>query len=150
MDMKELLSRESILLDVEVNSSKQVLQRAAAYAAKRLDESERDIFDALIERERLGSTGVGGGVSIPHARMAHLDKMYGLFIRTAEPIDFDAIDGKPVDLLFVLLAPEHSGAEHLRALARISRLLRDGGNLAVLRESTSSEKVYQLLTADAC
>jgi PTS system nitrogen regulatory IIA component len=107
---------------------------------------ERDIFDVLLQRERLGSTGLGQGVAIPHGKLRGLKRIVGLFARLAEPIDFDAVDGLPVDIVFLLLAPEGAGADHLKALARISRLLRDGTAVEKLRASRDAAALYALLT----
>jgi len=103
----------------------------------------------LLERERLGSTGVGNGIAIPHGKIAGLDRLYGLFARADQPIDFDAIDEQPVDLIFLLLAPEGAGADHLKALARVSRLLRDRVTCEKLRGSDNADALYALLTHSA-
>ena len=103
---------------------------------------EREIFDTLMQREKLGSTGVGGGIAIPHGKLAKLTRIVGLFARLARPIDFEALDGQPVDLLFLLLAPEAAGADHLKALARVARLLRDAEVARKLRESRDAEAIY--------
>ena len=110
---------------------------------------ERSIFDVLLERERLGTTGVGKGIAIPHGKMAELDRLYGMFARLEHPIDFDAVDDQPVDLIFLLLAPESAGADHLKALARVSRLLRDKTICEKLRGCDSAEALYALLTDSA-
>ena len=102
-----------------------------------------------MERERLGTTGVGNGIAIPHGKLANLDKLYGLFARLEKPIDFQSIDEQPVDLIFLLLAPESAGADHLKALARVSRLLRDQTVCEKLRGTDQSEALYALLTEDA-
>jgi PTS system nitrogen regulatory IIA component len=100
----------------------------------------------LIERERLGTTGVGNGIAIPHGKLSNLDRLYGLFARLERPVDFNAIDEKPVDLIFLLLAPETAGADHLKALARVSRLLRDASICEKLRGTETSDALYALLT----
>jgi PTS system nitrogen regulatory IIA component len=102
-----------------------------------------------MERERLGTTGVGNGIAIPHGKLANLDKLYGLFARLEKPIDFQAIDKQPVDLIFLLLAPESAGADHLKALARVSRLLRDKQVCEKLRGTDSQEALFALLTESA-
>ena len=107
---------------------------------------ERAIFDTLLERERLGTTGVGLGIAIPHGKMADLDRLYGVFARLKNPVDFDAVDDQPVDLIFLLLAPESAGADHLKALARVSRLLRDQSVCEKLRGSDTPAAIYALLT----
>jgi mannitol/fructose-specific phosphotransferase system IIA component (Ntr-type) len=107
---------------------------------------QADIFDHLLQRERLGSTGIGQGVAIPHAKLASLDKLFGMFARLDKPIDFDAIDDEPVDLVFLLLAPEAAGADHLKALARIARLMRESGTAQKLRASRDAGAIYAVLS----
>jgi len=126
MALSDLLSADTVLQTLSATNRKQALQMISEAAAAKVgvDIDSRVIFDAIMERERLGSTGVGDGVAIPHARLAGLDRVFGLFARLKHPVDFDAIDGRPVDLIFLLLAPEESSAEHLKALARISRVFR--------------------------
>ena len=97
-------------------------------------------------REKLGSTGIGQGIAIPHGKLAALHRVHGLFARLSAPIDFESVDGQPVDLVFVLLAPDHAGADHLKALARISRMLRDAGVVAKLRGTDTAEGLYAILT----
>jgi len=109
---------------------------------------ERDIFDVLWQRERLGSTGLGQGIAIPHGKLQGLKRIVGICARVAEPIDFDAVDGQKVDIVFLLLAPEGAGADHLKALARISRLLREGSAVEKLRASKDAAALYAVLTAD--
>ena len=106
----------------------------------------REIFDVLLERERLGTTGVGHGIAIPHGKLAKLNRLYGVFARIDQPIDFESIDDEPVDLLFLLLAPESAGADHLKALARVSRLLRDRTICNKLRGCESRDAIYALFT----
>ena len=128
-------------------SGKKALLADLAHRASTLHGiDERRVYDLLLERERLGSTGIGGGIAIPHGRLAGLDKPRGLFARLGHPIDFDAIDERPVDLVFLLVAPEGAGADHLKALARVSRLLRDRKVCEKLRGSETPEAIYALLT----
>jgi PTS system nitrogen regulatory IIA component len=108
---------------------------------------ERVVFDAVWERENLGSTGYGEGVAFPHARIEGLDRVCGLFARLDEPVDFDALDGKPVDLVFMLISPENSGADHLTALAALSRILKTEGSCEKLRKARSVEELYAILNA---
>ena len=110
---------------------------------------ERTVFDVLLERERLGTTGVGKGVAIPHGKTAEIDTICGLFARLDQPIDFDSVDDQPVDLIFLLLAPEGAGADHLKALSRVSRLFRDAQICEQLREAEDASALYEILTADA-
>jgi PTS system nitrogen regulatory IIA component len=146
MEIFQLLSPDGVVANLKANSKKQALQELSARAAKITGQHERAIFDTLLERERLGTTGVGNGIAIPHGRLPGLDKLYGLFARVERPIDFDSIDEMPVDLVFLLLAPESAGADHLKALARVSRLLRDKGVCEKLRGAESADAIYALLT----
>lgn len=146
MEVFELLSADGVVANLKANSKKQALQELAQRAARLTGLHERQIFDTLLERERLGTTGVGNGIAIPHGRLAGLPKLYGLFARLERPIDFDSIDEMPVDLIFLLLAPETAGADHLKALARVSRLLRDKAVCEKLRGADSSDAIYALLT----
>lgn len=146
MDMDALLAPERVIPDLKATSKKQVLQEIARIAAPAAGLHERAVFEVLLERERLGSTGVGNGVAIPHGKLAGLKRLYGFFARLPAPIDFDAVDDQPVDLVFLLLAPETAGADHLKALARISRLLRDRETCEKLRGSDSADALYALLT----
>ena len=146
MDLSDLIAREAIISPLKAASKKQAIQTLAARAADLTEFDARDVFDTLLEREKLGSTGIGRGVAIPHGRMKGLDDLFGLFARLDKPIPFDAPDDQPVDLVFLLLAPEGSGADHLKALARIARLLRDEGGAARLREAKDPAEIYGLLT----
>jgi len=136
---------DAVLACVKASGKKALLAELAAKAAARYKLDERRLFDRILERERLGSTGIGGGIAIPHGRMAGLDKPVGLFARLGHPVDFDAIDERPVDTVFLLLAPEGAGADHLKALARVSRLLRDRGLVEKLRATESADALYALL-----
>lgn len=146
MEISELLTIDSVIADLRVTSKKQALQELSRHAAVRTGQDERAIFDVLLERERLGTTGVGDGLAIPHGRLSELDQIYGFFARLERPIDFDSIDDRPVDLIFLLLAPEGAGAEHLRALARVSRLLRAPGLCEKLRGAKNRDALYALLS----
>jgi nitrogen PTS system EIIA component len=130
---------------LKVNSKKQLLQELAARAAELSGQSERTILEILQQREKLGSTGVGNGIAIPHGKLAKLDRLFGLFARLDRPIDFEALDDQPVDLVFLLLAPENAGADHLKALARVARLLRDPETARKLRGSRDAEALYTVL-----
>ena len=135
MTITDLVAPEAILPALKVNSKKQALQELAARAASLTGQNERAIFEVLLQREKLGTTAVGYGVAIPHGKLPKLEKLFGLFARLERPIDFEAMDGQPVDLVFLLLAPEGAGADHLKALARIARLLRDQDVAKKLRAS---------------
>ena len=146
MEINDLLVPEGVVADLKATSKKQALQDLAKRAAEVSGLHERAIFDVLLERERLGTTGVGNGIAIPHGKLASLDRLHGLFARLEQPIDFHAIDERPGDLIFVLLAPENAGADHLKALARISRLLRNNGICDKLRGTDSAEALFAILT----
>ena len=146
MEINDLLVPEGVVADLKATSKKQALQDLAKRAAEVSGLHERAIFDVLMERERLGTTGVGNGIAIPHGKLASLDRLHGMFARLEQPIDFHAIDERPVDLIFVLLAPENAGADHLKALARISRLLRNNGICDKLRGTDSAEALFAILT----
>src|SRR6266550_2363179 len=146
MPLNDLVAPNAIIPALKVNGKKQALQELAAKAAELSGLSERTIFEILLQREKLGSTGVGSGIAIPHGKLAKLDKLFVLFASLDRPVDFEALDGQPVDLVFVLLAPESAGADHLKALARIARLLRDPDIARKLRESRDAEALYAVLT----
>ncbi|MEM6712396.1 MAG: PTS IIA-like nitrogen regulatory protein PtsN [Pseudomonadota bacterium] len=147
MDLSDLVAPEAVFASLKATSKKQALQTLSSKAADLTGLSERDIFSTLLERERLGSTGVGHGVAIPHAKLEGLDRVVGLFARTNTPLDFEALDEQPVDLLFVLLAPEGSGADHLKALARIARVLRDEVLADKIRSTDHATGIYAVLTS---
>jgi PTS system nitrogen regulatory IIA component len=149
MDIADLLDPRAVIPSLRAANKKQLLQEIARRAAEITGESERAIFDVLLERERLGTTGVGAGIAIPHGKLSSLKRLYGLFARLETPIDFEAIDEQPVDLIFLLLAPGSAGADHLKALARVSRLLRDRTVCEKLRGSDKAEALYALLTENA-
>lgn len=142
--MTDILSSASVLLRLAASSKKQVLQEMSRSAGRVLRMPERRVFDVILERERLGSTALGRGVAIPHAKLAELDRVVGVFATLARPVSFDAVDDLPVDLVFMLLAPEQAGAEHLRALAQVSRLFRDPDMCEKLRGCTSDDAVLAL------
>ena len=141
-----LASPDAVLASVKASGKKALLAELASRGAALMEVDERLLFDRLLERERLGSTGIGGGIAIPHARLPAVTRPRGLFARLGNPIDFDAIDDRPVDLVFLLVAPEGAGADHLKALARVSRLLRDRGLVEKLRATETAEALYALLT----
>jgi PTS system nitrogen regulatory IIA component len=146
MDLSDLLSKDAVIARLKAKSKKQAIQELAAKAAALTGLSEREIFDTLLQRERLGSTGVGHGIAIPHGKLTRLDRLVGLFAKLEKPVDFDALDDEPVDLVFLLLAPEGAGADHLKALARIARQLRDGAVTQGIRASHDAQEIYDLLT----
>lgn len=149
MDLGDLIKPEAIIPSLRVKSKKQALHELAEKAAKVTGLGAREIFDTLMQRERLGSTGVGRGIAIPHGRLPRLDRIVSVFARLPEPIAFEALDDEPVDLIFLLLAPEHAGADHLKALARISRLLRNHATIEKLRGANDRAALYAVLTEPA-
>src|SRR3954453_17590772 len=149
MDLADLIAPEAVYPSLKAKTKKQALQDVAQRAAVLTGLDAREIFDTLLQRERLGSTGVGRGIPIPHGRMPGLPSIVSVFARLDEPIDFEALDNEPVDLIFLLLAPEHAGADHLEALARISRLLREPPTIERLRASRDRAALYSVLTEPA-
>ena len=146
MMVKDFLVQKAVIAEVDLPTKKDVLIDMADQAAGLVGRNAHDVFDVLWARERLGTTGVGSGIAIPHGRVAGLDSVCGVFMRLAKPVDFESVDGKPVDLVFTLLSPEGAGADHLRALATVSRLLRDPKLCADLRKAKDEETIYRLLT----
>jgi PTS system nitrogen regulatory IIA component len=149
MDLADLISPEAIYPSLKAKTKKQALQEMAQRASALTGVDAREIFDTLMQRERLGSTSIGSGIAIPHGRVAALRKIVSVFARLEEPIEFEALDNEPVDLIFLLLAPEHAGADHLKALARISRLLREPATIDKLRASRDRAALYSVLTEPA-
>jgi PTS system nitrogen regulatory IIA component len=149
MDLADLIAPEAVIASLKARNKKQALHELAQRAGALTGVDARDILDTLLQRERLGSTGIGRGIAIPHGRLGVLPRIVSLFARLEEPIEFDALDNEPVDLIFLLLAPEHAGADHLKALARISRLLREPSNIERLRASKDRAALYSVLTEPA-
>jgi PTS system nitrogen regulatory IIA component len=148
MTIASLISPKAVVSNVPGNSRKQVFQVLSERLAALSGLDERAILETLRQRERLGTTGVGQGLAIPHGRIAGLDRLVGLFAKLAKPVDFEAMDGQPVDLVFVLLAPEDAGADHLQALARIARLFRNAGIAQKLRQVDDEATLYAILTTE--
>jgi PTS system nitrogen regulatory IIA component len=149
MEITDLIAPRTVLAQLRVGSKKQALQELAKRAAALTGLGDRAIYEVLVERERLGTTGIGNGIAIPHGKVKGLPRLFGLFARLDRPIPFEAIDDQPVDLIFVLLAPEDAGADHLKALARVSRLLRDRVMCEKLRGTDNADALYALLTGYA-
>ncbi len=145
MPLTDVVALDAIIPALKVNGKKQALQELAAKAAQISGHSEKTIFETLMQREKLGSTGVGNGVAIPHGKLPKLNKLFGLFARLERPVDFESLDGQPVSLIFLLLAPEGAGADHLKALARVARVLRDPDTARKLNESRDAEAIYAVL-----
>jgi len=149
MALNDILAIPAVFPALRVSSKKQALQELAARAAEILKRDEREIFETLNQRERLGSTGVGHGIAIPHGKLPKIETLFGMFARLEKPVDFEALDGEPVDLVFLLLAPEAAGADHLKALARVARLLRDPEVAKKLRASRDAASLHAILTGNA-
>jgi nitrogen PTS system EIIA component len=146
MEVTDLLDPSGVIPNLRVTSKRQALQELARRAATLIGEDEHKVFESLWEREQLGSTGIGNGTAVPHGRIPGFKRMLTMFARLEKPIEFDAIDSQPVDLIFLLLTPADAGADHLKALARIARLLRNRAMCAKLRGTESTDAIYALLT----
>jgi PTS system nitrogen regulatory IIA component len=145
MQLSQFIDFEAIRVDLAAGNKRQLLNQLAQIAAARLSLDPSLIADAIADRERLGSTGFGGGVAIPHGKLAGLERVYALVARLASPIDYKAIDGAPVDLIFLLLSPPDAGAEHLKALAAVSRLMRHAGIVEKLRGARTRDAMAAVL-----
>ncbi len=145
MDLVDILDQKAVFGGLKASSKKQLLQTLSEEAAELTGLTAREVFDTILQREKLGSTGVGKGIAIPHGKFARFDRIVGIFARLEEPIDFDALDDEPVDLVFLLLAPESAGADHLKALSRIARVLRDPVRVGHLRGSQDPAVLYKWL-----
>jgi PTS system nitrogen regulatory IIA component len=149
MQLADFLDFDSIKTGLPGGNKRSLMQQLSNLAAQRLGMDASAILASLNEREALGSTGFGQGVAIPHGKLEGLTRIYGLFARLGEPVDYKAIDGRPVDLLFLLLSPPDAGAEHLKALAAISRVTRNGATLEKMRGARSRDALAAvLLSAD--
>jgi PTS system nitrogen regulatory IIA component len=146
VNIADLLAPDRVIVPLRVTDKSRLLHELSRRAARLLAADPQAILSALQTREALGSTGVGQGIALPHARIAGLSQMFGLFARLERPIDFDAIDGRPVDLAFLLLMPDQAGKEHLAALAAVARQLRDANVAAQLRAAPTRGEVYDALT----
>lgn len=144
-DLSFLLSADCVDAGLSVANKKALIQQLGTLAGRKLGRDAKEIVAALGEREKLGSTGFGGGVALPHAKLAGLGQVFGYFARLAQPIDFQSVDGVPVDLVFLLLSPPDAGADHLKALASVSRAMRDRETAAKLRGARSRDAIYALL-----
>lgn len=149
MELADLLTQRGIIPALKAKTKKQALHDLAELAAAVTGLPARDIVEALVQREHLGSTGLGGGIAIPHAKFKGLDRIHCLFARLEQPIEFESLDNEPVDLIFVLLAPEHASGDHLKALARISRVLREPMAVDRLRATRDRKGLHAVLTQPA-
>lgn len=148
MDIGDLLAPKGVVLRGGASSKRQALHALSEAASHALGVDEAKVFDALMEREALGSTGLGSGVAVPHARLRDIERVTGVFVRLDTPVAFDAVDDRPVDLLFALFAPPKDGAEHLRALAAVSRALRSSELREQLRQARTTDAVRALFVKD--
>jgi PTS system nitrogen regulatory IIA component len=146
MDLSDLIEVSAIMPALKANSKKQVLQLLAEKAARITGLPEREIFDTVLRREKLGSTGVGNGIAIPHGKIPGIRRIAGVFARLEQPVDFDSLDDQPVDLVFLLLAPDGAGADHLKALSRIARVLRDADTVAKIRGTSDAAAIHAFLS----
>lgn len=147
MNIADIISKDAVLDSVQASNKRELIQNMSNRIAALAGVDERVVFESIWERENLGSTGYGEGVAFPHARIEGLNEVCGLFARLEEPVDFDALDGKPVDLVFMLISPENSGADHLTALATLSRILKTEGSCEKLRKARSANDLYAILNA---
>ena len=147
MELADILDKGSVIACAKVASKRQLLQLLADKAAKVVNADAHEIFETLVNREQLGSTGLGNGIAIPHGKLEGISGVAAVFARLEQPVDFEAVDDQPVDLVIMLLAPAGSGADHLKALARVARLMRTDTVVEQLRKTRDTEKLYETLTA---
>ncbi|WP_455477056.1 PTS IIA-like nitrogen regulatory protein PtsN [Bartonella sp. B41] len=145
MDLSELITPEAIIPSLKANSKKQVLQILSEKASELTGIDENVVFDTVLQREKLGSTGLGGGIAIPHGKLVDINGIIGIFAHLENPINFDALDDELIDLVFLLLAPENAGADHLKALSQIARVLRHSDVVQKLRDTHDTGELYDLL-----
>ena len=145
MHISNILKEKNIFLGLKSSSKREFLRDLAEKASEVTNVDAMTIFDAMMERENLGSTGFGDGTAMPHGRFANLDKLYAFFAKPSYPVDFDSVDGKPIDLAFLLMSPENSGADHLTALAMLSRILKDETVCSKLRKMSRTSEMSALL-----
>jgi nitrogen PTS system EIIA component len=146
MPLLDFLDPQAVLPALRVNGKKQALQELATHAARLTGLDQTAVFEALLQRERLGSTGIGEGIAIPHGKLPGLTHIFGLMARMEKPIEFEALDGQRVDILFLLLAPEGAGADHLKALSRVARVLREPGLIERVRATRDAAALYAIMT----
>ncbi len=149
MNLAEIISAQAVIPQLKAQNKKQLLQDLAQAMASIVTVDHRIVFESLLRREKLGSTGLGQGIAIPHGRLPNITRVYGLFARLPQPVPYESVDGEPVDLVFTLLSPDQAGADHLKALARISRLLREPDTILKLRGTETAQGLYAILTEPA-
>lgn len=145
MPRLDFLRPDAVAPALQARTKKQALQELSAHAARLIAIDERDVFETLLQRERLGSTGIGDRIAIPHCKLPRLERLFGMVARLEEPVDFEALDGQPVDVMFLLLAPATAGADHLKALARVARLMREPGVHDRIRAARDAKALYAVL-----
>ena len=146
MELADILSEESVIVCTGLKTKREVLERLAEQAAKATGQDARAVFEAVYDREVLGSTGLGNGIAIPHGKFAGIPGVTAVFAKLSEPVDFDSVDDQPVALLMLLLAPMGAGADHLKALARVARILRTESVVDALRRAPDAGRLYEILT----
>lgn len=149
MQLTDLVTPESVFASLKTSNKKQLLLDLSERVSKVSGVPAREVYDALLQRERLGSTGIGDGVAIPHGKLTHAKRIFGVFARLEKPVDFDSLDGAPVDLVFLLIAPESAGADHLKALACAARMLREPSLVAAVRATRDDAALYDLIAHQA-
>ena len=147
MELADILSEESVVVCTGLKTKREVLEKLAEHAAKATGQDVQAVFEAIHDREVLGSTGLGNGIAIPHGKFAGIPGVTAVFARLDEPVDFDSVDDQPVDLLMLLLAPMGAGADHLKALARVARILRTESVVDALRGAPDATRIYEILTS---
>ena len=145
MELGDLITPEAVIPTLAARYKKQVLQDLAERAAALTKLNAADIYETLLQRERLGTTAMGRGIAIPHGKIPRLSRLFGLAARLDKPVDFEALDNQPVDIVFLLLAPEGAGADHLKALARVARVLRESGTRDRIRAARDASAIYAVL-----
>ncbi|MFC3230426.1 PTS sugar transporter subunit IIA [Marinibaculum pumilum] len=148
MELTDILTPEGVIPSLKAKSKKHALQEISHHAAEVTGIADRQILETLLKREKLGSTGIGKGVGIPHGKLAGLDRLHAMVARLDHPVEFDSADDVPVDVIIVLLAPEEASGDHLKALAKFSRLLRDPPLLEKLRSQTTADGIISVLTTE--
>lgn len=146
MPLIDVLAADAVIPALKAQTKKQALLELSDHASKISGLSAHEINESLMQRERLGSTGIGNGIAIPHGKLAKAMHLFGVFARLEKPIDFESLDGQPVDLIFLLIAPEKAGADHLKALSRVARILRDPAIAQKLRATHDQTALFTLLT----
>jgi PTS system nitrogen regulatory IIA component len=146
MELADILPEESVIVCTGLKTKREVLEKLAEQAAKATGQDARAVFEAVYDREVLGSTGLGNGIAIPHGKFAGISGVTAVFAKLSEPVDFDSVDDQPVDLLMLLLAPMGAGADHLKALARVARILRTESVVEALRSAADATEIHDILT----